>query len=182
MSRKGRRQGAQKAASNVPVEKRRFTYGMMRRAAEIGAAHGYYMAYMQFGLKEGEGIDVAVLYDLAVQSVREKIARIEGIGFIQYPEGEPVRMDVRKEIVEMAVSGKNELAGAGSPNKGKRRAGSLKYAVEQLIDIPGITPEQIEEKTKGVKWKGKIRNRVKHKKAVYDVLIKIAPNLLKEKE
>ena len=149
----------------------------MRRAAEIGAAYGYYFAYGDYGVKPGEHFDVQAVYAMAREKVRQTIQGIEGIGFIPTAEGK-VRVDVLKELVEIADSGKYDLARETIlrvTSRGSKK-GALRREIERLIENDkDITREQIIALTAHVRNKhGKRRTPVKHKRAVYDALRDIA--------
>lgn len=185
----GSKRNSSKKASGVnentkPIKDRKFSYAAMRRAAEVGAVHGYYMAYTKHGLKAGEAIDVAALTDWALKQVRDNIKKIEGIGFIEYPD-QTERIDVLKEVVEIAASGGYKLSQSmASPlRRGKKKKQARRLAVEGLLEQkPLITFDEIVRQTKHTQPKRERKNAVKHQKAIYDILREIAPNKLKTKE
>ena len=146
-------------------------------------AHGYYSAYLEYGLKKGEPLDVGKVEKMSLEKVREVIRKIEGVGFIKLPD-RIVRMDVLKEIVKLADEGKYAISQSAvleTPRKGKKK-GMRRIEVERLAKEEGITVERIIRKTKHLQPPREKGNPVKHKKAVYDILRKINPNILKNKE
>jgi hypothetical protein len=113
----------------LDVERKRPTYAIAKRVAEVGMMHGYYMAYLAHGLKEGEPIDVAALTTWSMEQVRKEIEQLQGIGFIQQPDGTSVRLDVLKDVVEIGYREQIVLARSLSSKnlrKGKKKAHLLK--------------------------------------------------------
>jgi hypothetical protein len=151
------------------LEKKRFTYKAMRRAALVGAMHGYYFAYTEFGLKEGDDLDVAAATKMSLEKVLEDIAGIEGVGFT----APGIRIDVLKDIVRMADSDKADIAECVRGKRKQKAKKAFTLKVEELDKDEGITPAGMIAATKAL-WKrdnDKDRyNLVKHKKAISDVL------------
>jgi ElaB/YqjD/DUF883 family membrane-anchored ribosome-binding protein len=166
------------------LENKRFNYKAMQRAALIGAQHGYFFAYMEYGYESGTDIDVAKISEFSLEKVRRAIAQIDNNGWVESKEVTS-RMDVIKDIVQITNSAEDVLSASASSliqRKSKSKS-KLTVEIEKLESASGMTREIIVSKTKKIwRFNRKIYKAVKHKKAVYDVLRKMDSKLLKSKE